>query len=64
MSTNTAIILVQLGINISLLGVLLRLRWIDKAIERLPYIIKSQTEDREQYVEVLERTVRNLGVKR
>jgi len=45
MSTNTAIILVQLGINISLLGVLLRLRWIDEAIERLPYIIKSQAEN-------------------
>ena len=62
MSTNTAIILVQLGINLSLLGVLLRLRWIDKAIEHLPYIIKSQAEGRERYVELLERKLRDQGV--
>ena len=58
----TGIILVQIGINLSILGVLLRLRRIDKAIEWMPNIIRSQAEGRERYVELLERKVREQGV--
>ena len=50
------------GINVSISAIFLRLRQIDKAIERLPYIIKSQAEGRERYVELLERKVREQGV--
>ena len=42
-------------LNLGHLGILIRLRWIDKAIEQLPYIIRIQAEGRERYIELLER---------
>ena len=62
MSSNMWLILMIVGINVSISAMFLRLRQIDKAIERLPYIIKSQAEGRERYVELLERKVREQGV--
>ena len=62
MSSNVWLILMIIGINISISVVFLRLHQIDKAIERLPYIIKSQAEGRERYVELLERKLRDQGV--
>ena len=62
MSSNVWLILMILGINISISAMFLRLRQIDKAIEHLPYIIKSQAEGRERYVELLERKLRDQGV--
>tara|TARA_R110002126_G_scaffold41707_1_gene121348 strand:- start:119 stop:310 length:192 start_codon:yes stop_codon:yes gene_type:complete len=58
----TWIILMLVGINVSISAMFLRLRQIDKAIERLPYIIKSQAEGRERYVELLERKLREHGL--
>ena len=62
MSSNVWLILIILGINISISAMFLRLRQIDKAIGHLPYIIKSQAEGRERYVELLERKLRDQGV--
>ena len=62
MSSNMWLVLMVVGINVSISAIFLRLRQIDKAIERLPYIIKSQAEGRERYVELLERKVREQGV--
>ena len=62
MSSNMWLILMIVGINVSISAMFLRLRQIDKAIERLPYIIKSQAEGRERYVELLERKLREHGV--
>ena len=62
MSSNVWLILMILGINVSISAMFLRLRQIDKAIEHLPYIIKSQAEGRERYVELLERKLRDQGV--
>ena len=62
MSSNMWLILMVVGINVSISAIFLRLRQIDKAIERLPYIIKSQAEGRERYVELLERKLREHGV--
>jgi hypothetical protein len=62
MSSNVWLILMILGINISISVMFLRLHQIDKAIEHLPYIIKSQAEGRERYVELLERKLRDQGV--
>jgi hypothetical protein len=62
MSANLWIILMLIGINVSISAVLLRLRRIDKAIEWMPNIIRSQAEGRERYVELLERKVREQGV--
>lgn len=57
MSHNTGTIVVLILLNLGHLGILIRLRWIDKAIEQLPYIIRIQAEGRERYVELLERKV-------
>ena len=57
MSHNTGTIIVLILLNLGHLGILIRLRWIDKAIEQLPYIIRIQAEGRERYVELLERKV-------
>ena len=62
MSSNMWLVLMVVGINVSISAIFLRLRQIDKAIERLPYIIRSQAEGRERYVELLERKVREQGV--
>ena len=57
MSHNTGTIVVLILLNLGHLGILIRLRWIDKAIKQLPYIIRIQAEGRERYVELLERKV-------
>ena len=57
MSHNTGTIIVLILLNLGHLGILIRLRWIDKAIKQLPYIIRIQAEGRERYVELLERKV-------
>jgi len=62
MSANLWIILMLIGINVSISAVFLRLRRIDKAIQWMPNIIRSQAEGRERYVELLERKVREQGV--
>jgi len=62
MSANLWIILMLIGINVSISAVFLRLRRIDKAIQWMPKIIRSQAEGRERYVELLERKVREQGV--
>ena len=62
MSSNMWLVLMVVGINVSVSAIFLRLRQIDKAIEHLPYIIRSQAEGRERYVELLERKVREQGV--
>ena len=62
MNDITSIIFVLIAVNLSIAAIFLRLHQIDKAIERLPYIIKSQAEGRERYVELLERKVREQGV--
>ena len=62
MSLNMWLVLMVICINVSISTIFLRLRQIDKAIERLPYIIRSQAEGRERYVELLERKVREQGV--
>ena len=62
MSSNMWLVLMVVGINVSISAIFLRLRQIDKAIERLPYIIKSQAEGRERYVELLERKLREHGL--
>jgi len=53
----TAIHIVLILLNLGHLGILIRLRWIDKAIKQLPYIIRIQAEGRERYIELLERKV-------
>ncbi len=55
MSHTTGIIIMLILLNLGHLGILIRLRWIDKAIEQLPYIIRIQAEGRERYIELLER---------
>ena len=55
MNDTTAIILVLILLNLGHLGILIRLRRIDKAIEHLPYLIRLQAEGRERYIEFLER---------
>ena len=62
MNDITSIIFVLIAVNLSIAVIFLRLRQIDKAIERLPYIIKSQAEGRERYVELLERKLREHGL--
>jgi hypothetical protein len=53
----TAILIILILLNLGHLGILIRLRWIDKAIKQLPYIIRIQAEGRERYIELLERKV-------
>ena len=57
MNDTTAILITLILLNLGHLGILIRLRWIDKAIKHLPYIIRIQAEGRERYIELLERKV-------
>ena len=57
MNDTTAILIILILLNLGHLGILIRLRWIDKAIKQLPYIIRIQAEGRERYIELLERKV-------
>ena len=40
MNDTTAILITLILLNLGHLGILIRLRWIDKAIKQLPYIIR------------------------
>ena len=57
MNDTTAILITLILLNLGHLGILIRLRWIEKAIKQLPYIIRIQAEGRERYIELLERKV-------
>jgi hypothetical protein len=55
----TAIFIILILLNLGVGGILIRLRWIDKAIEHLPHIIKIQFEGQQRYIELLEARLRH-----
>ena len=54
-----AIIITLILLNLGQLGMLIRLRWIDKAIQHLPYLVRMQAIGRENYIEFLEQKIIN-----
>ena len=58
------IIIMLILLNLGQLGMLIRLRWIDKAIQQLPYLVRIQAIGREQYIELLEQKIINNNNKK
>jgi hypothetical protein len=59
-----AIIAILILLNVGQGGILIRLRRIEKSIERVPFIIKMQFEGQQRYVELLEKRLRDSQVEK
>lgn len=62
MNDTAAIIAILILLSVGQVGILIRLRQMEKSIQHLPHIIRIHADGRERYVELLEAKLRDSKV--